>query len=252
MKIATHVLLFNQDKWILKNIENSAPFVDKIYVSWSELPWDYNKNARVQFKNKSDLSILEQSPYIDKIEIVSGVWDKDEDQRNACLDTAKRDGMDYLLIHDADEFYTKSDFQKLIDGIKSNPDYDYYTTPWITFWKNFDNVISTKEGDIICGYPEVALNIKRGNRFVRCRRPNGSKIKRLDSLCHHASYVLTDDECWYKINTWGHAHQFNTKLWFDNKWLKWTDETIGLHPITPNAWYTTKKYDNDLPEVLQK
>ena len=106
MKIATHLLLFNQDQWILKNIEMIGSFVDKIYVAWSELPWDYNPNARGNFKNNSDPKILEQSPYWDKIEVIKGVWNKDEDQRNACLDAAKRDGMDYLLIIDADEFYT--------------------------------------------------------------------------------------------------------------------------------------------------
>jgi hypothetical protein len=35
------MLYFNQDKWILKTIENCGPFVDKIYVAWSEKPWSY-------------------------------------------------------------------------------------------------------------------------------------------------------------------------------------------------------------------
>lgn len=250
MKIASHVLLFNQDKWILKNIENSAPFVDKIYVAWSELPWEYNKNARKTFRNKSQLSILDKSPHKDKIEIIKGIWSTDEAQRNACLDAAKRDGMDYLLIHDADEFYTEKDFKKLIDGIKQNPDYDYYTTPWISFWKDFEHIIIKKNNDIILGYPEVAINLNREHRFVRCRKPSGTKVKQLNSLCHHASYVLTDEECFTKINTWGHAHEFNTQVWYETKWLNWTTETTSLHPISPNEWWTTKKYESKLPKVL--
>lgn len=252
MKIATHVLLFNQDKWILKNIENSGPFVDKIYVSWSEYPWNYNKNARKQFKNKSDLSILDKSPYRDKIEIIKGVWDLDEDQRNACAIEAKKDGMDYLLVHDADEFYTQSDFEKIINGIKKEPDYDFYKTPWITFWKDFEHVIADKNGRIIGGHPEVAINLNRGIRFTRCRRPSGNTSKVLGALCHHASYVLTDEECWSKINTWGHAHQFNTKKWFDEKWVNWTEQTTHLHPISPIEWYCTVKFNTGkLPEVLK-
>lgn len=250
MKIASHVLLYNQDRWILKNIENSAPHVDKIYVAWSELPWNYNKNARSVFKNKSHPSILENSKYKDKIVLIKGVWDKDEDQRNACLKAAKADGMDYLLMHDADEFYTHEDFKGIVQTIKDNLNYDYYTTPWITFWKTFDYVISKENGNIVCGYPEIALNLNRNNKFVRCRRPSGDKIYKMNYLCHHASYVLDDKTCWEKINTWGHAHQFNTRKWFNNKWKNWNPSMTNLHPISPKEWYKAVKYEGSLPEVL--
>jgi len=155
MKFATHILFFNQDRWILKNIEMIAPFVDKIYVAWSELPWSYNPAARDLFKNKSNPELLKQSPYYDKIVLIKGVWNLDEDQRNACLDAAKQDGMDYLLMIDADEFYHPNDLKKLIEDIKENPDYEYYTTPWITYWKDFDHLLVMENGSIINGYPEV-------------------------------------------------------------------------------------------------
>jgi len=236
MKIATHILLFNQDRWILKNIEMIAPFVDKIYVAWSEFPWSYNPQARDLFKNKSNPDILKQSPYYNKIELITGVWNLDEDQRNVCLDAAKRDGMDYLLMIDADEFYSCDDLSKLIEDIKFNPNYDYYTTPWFTFWKDFNHVLVNENGHVINGHPEVCVNLKHENRFVRCRRPSGSHIKQLNSICGHASYVLTDEECWSKINTWGHAHQFDKEHWYKNKWLNWNENTLDLHPITPSLW----------------
>ncbi len=245
MKFATHLLLFNQDAWILDNINMIGEFVDKIYISWSEYPWSYNPNAREQFKNKSNPDILKQSKYYDKIVLIRGEWKLDEDQRNSCLDAAKKDGIDILLIIDADEFYSKDDLVNLIQSIKDNPNYDYYTTPWITYWKDFNHIISKSDGDVICGYPEVALNIKSGNRFVRCRRPSGNKIYRLTSMCKHASYILSDDECWSKINTWGHSHQFNTTEWYNIKWLRWNEDTINLHPISPTEWYKAIKTPNE-------
>jgi hypothetical protein len=219
MKFATHVLLFSQDKWILKNIDNSGPFVDKIYISWSDEPWTYNKDARGNFKNKSNLELLKKSKYYDKIEIISGVWDTEESQRNACVDKAKKDDIDYLITHDADEFYTYDTFAKLINDIKENPNYDFYTTPWVSFWKTFDNIIVGENGSTIIGFPEIAINIKKGIRFVRCRKPSGTKVKQLDCLCYHASYVLNDEECWDKISTWGHTHQFDREKWYKTKWL---------------------------------
>jgi len=246
MKIATHLLFFNQDAFILKNIEMIAPFVDKIYVAWSEFPWSYNSQARDFFKNKSNPELLKQSPYYDKIELIVGEWNLDEDQRNSCLDAAKRDGMDYLLIIDADEFYTQDDLKKLITDIENNPDYEYYTTPWFTYWKDYNHVIVDKNNDYINGYPEVCVNLKYNNRFVRCRRPSGSKIKELTSMCGHASYVLNNEECWSKINTWGHAHQFNRNQWYMDKWINWNENTINLHPINPSAWYKTIKTPENL------
>lgn len=251
MKFATHILFFNQDQWILKNIDMIGPFVNKIYVAWSEFPWIYNPSARNQFKNKSNPELLKQSSYYDKIVLIKGEWNLDEDQRNACLDAAKRDGMDYLLIIDADEFYCTDDLKKLIEDIKANPDFEYYTTPWITYWKDFNHVIIKQNDDKICGYPEICVNLKYNNRFVRCRRPSGNKIKLLTSICCHASYVLTDEECWSKINTWGHAHQFNKEEWFKNKWKNWTENTINLHPIVPHDWYKAIEFNKNLPEVLK-
>lgn len=54
MKFGVHMLYFNQDKWILKTIENCAPFVDKIYIAWSEKPWNYNDSAS-KFINNSNV-----------------------------------------------------------------------------------------------------------------------------------------------------------------------------------------------------
>jgi hypothetical protein len=252
MKIASHVLFFNQDRWMLKHIEMIAPFVDKIYIAWSEFPWSYNPNARDSFKNKSNPEILKQSPYYDKIELITGIWNLDEDQRNSCLNAAKRDGMDYLLIIDTDEFYHSDDLKKIVDSIKANPDFEYYTTPWITYWKDFDHIIITENGNFINGYPEICVNLKYENKFVRCRRPSGTKIKQLTPICKHASYVVSDEDCWTKINTWGHAHQFNKEEWFRNKWINWNEDTLNLHPINPNHWYRAIKTPDEfkIPYLL--
>lgn len=253
MKIATHVLLFNQDKWIMKNIENAYNYVDKIYISYSEKPWNYNINARNQYKNIINLDIIKNSKFFDKIVLIEGDWNTEEEQRNTCIEFAKKDNIDYLITHDADEFYTNSGFRDLVKGIIDNPEFDYYTTPWVTFWKDFDNVICDDKNNLVIGYPEIAINLNRGIKFKRCRIPTGDKIKRLNSLCYHASYVLSDDECLTKINTWGHSHQFDTKKWYNDKWLNWNESVTCLHPISPCIWFNTKKYDiNDLPEILKK
>jgi len=251
MKFATHILFYNQDKWILKNIEMIAPYVEKIYIAWSNKPWIYNRKARTDFKNNSNLDILKISPFYNKIQIIKGDWNYDEDERNACLDAAKKDNIDYLLIIDADEFYFKKDIENIIDDIKNNPDFDYYTTPWLCFWKSFKNVVQNKNNSII-GYPEIAINVKKDLKFKRCRIPTGKIKKQLNYLCFHASFVLTDKECWEKINTWGHSHQIKSDSWYKTKWLEWNEDTRYLHPAEFKEWYKTIKYKKELPEILKE
>ena len=249
-KFAVHALLFDSQRWILKMIENCGPYVEKIYVAYSELPWTYNPGARSTIKNTADPSILLDSQYANKIELIRGVWERDEDQRNACLDRAKADGMDFLIIQDADEFYKQRDYSRMIEQIANNPEYDFYKTPWCIFWKSFDYVLEGENGSTVIGFPEVAINCKRNIRFVRARTPNSQNYFLLDALCYHGSYVSTDDEMHRKIHTWGHAHQFDRDAWYQNKWLRWTETMENLHPVFPHVFRSAVRYTGVLPEVL--
>ncbi len=51
MKFATYVMTFDQGKWIMRNLENAYPHVDRIYVMHSHLPWRYKSNAREKYVN---------------------------------------------------------------------------------------------------------------------------------------------------------------------------------------------------------
>ena len=141
MKFATYVMVFGQEKWIMRNLENAYPHVDVIYVMYSKLPWGYNPKARETYTNTFDISIIENSPYIDKIVIIEGDWMSDTEQRNDCLRIAKEDGMDFLMVHDADEFYFHKDFKKLRSFVESHPEVDVFDVNLYAFWKSFKNII---------------------------------------------------------------------------------------------------------------
>ena len=250
-RFCSHLCVFGQDRWLDKHISMIGQYVEKVYLSYSDIPWDYNKMARQQFKNSFNPDSLKDHKYYDKIEFIKGTWDLDEQQRNSCLDAAKRDGFDYMFIIDCDEFYKYDDIQKMIDNINNNPDYEYYTTPWLSFWKDYQHIVINENNDPIIGYPEVCINLHKDQRFIRCRRPSGTKNYQLDSLCYHMSNVLTDQECWTKINTWGHSHQFSVGQWFQEKWLNWNENTLDLHPVNPPVWKQAVKHNYELPEILK-
>ena len=253
MKFATHLILFGNDKWVLKNIENVYPFVEKIYIAYSKFPWIYNPESRDLYTKELDLSFIKESIYYDKIEIIEGIFDTEEIQRNICLDKAVSDGMDFLYIIDSDEFYSFSDFEKMNKYINENSSYNIYRTSWINFWKELDIITIKENGEVIAGFPDVCVNLKKGLRFVNKRTVCKDNIGVIpDVCCFHMSYVLTDDEVKQKIETWGHTKDFDTNKWYQEKWLNWNEDSIGLHPIQPNAWYKAIKFTGELPEVLRK
>jgi hypothetical protein len=252
MKFATHIVLFGQDKWIMKCIENAYSHVDRIYIAYSEKPWGYNPNARNTYRNSFDLNIIKQSKYINKITIIEGDWLTEESQRNACVDRAKGDNIDYLMIHDADEFYFHDSFEQIKMFIVNHPAYDIYTCGWISFWKNFKYITVSNLSTKIVGNPQIFINLKKDVKFINKRRPNGSQIINIpNAICYHASYVLTDAELQEKLKTWGHHNDFNVDAWYNNIWLKWTPNMTNIHPVNPPAWCKAIEFNEELPEVLK-
>jgi len=257
-KFATHVLLFGQDKWIMRNIENAYPHVDKIYVAHSPLPWAYNKSAREKYTDSFDLGLLAKSEFADKITVISGVWDTEEAQRNACVDQAIKDGMDYLIIHDADEFYFHENFKMIIEFIEKHPNFELYKIGWFCFWKSFNYILLGEDGKKLIGYPEFAINLKADVKFQSKRRPftprmaiKSAVIPADVGVCYHGSYVLTNEEVYQKINTWGHANDFDREKWYKEIWLKWTPQMKNLHLVSPAAWSQAVHFDGALPEVIK-
>jgi hypothetical protein len=249
-RFAAHVLMFNCDQFILRMIDNCAPFVEKIFVAYSEVPWSYNPKARHRYENPTNKELLQSSRHLSKIELIEGVWDRDEDQRNACLDRARAEGFDYLIIQDADEFYTNDAYERNVAGIIENPDWDVYSIKYFVFWKSLQYVIGTKDGSITTGDAPFALNCHSNIRFLKSRSLDSLSTFPLDGLCYHLAYVLSDDELHRKINTWTHSHEFNTESWFKRKWVNWTEETRNLHPIQPSVWQRAVRFSGDLPECL--
>jgi uncharacterized protein (UPF0335 family) len=249
-KFALHVLMWNCDKFILRMIENCGPYVEKIYVAYSTNVWSYNPKAKNIFHNSTKKNILENSKYFEKIEIIEGEWETEVEQRNACLQKAKDEGFDFLIIHDADEFYKNADYQNNFKEIIQNPDFDIYQMPWCTFWKSLEYIIETKSGEFIDGYQNFAINCKKDILFNRARGTNAKSVFKLSGVCFHLSYVNSDDEIYSKINTWGHSSEFNREKWFKNKWLKWNENTKDLHPLLRGLWVKAVKYQGTLPEVL--
>jgi len=213
--------------------------------------------AREKFVNQSSLDLVEASPHREKIEVITGVWDTEEQQREHCRLRAVAEGFDFLIVQDADEFYTAEDYQKNLAIMRANPGYEVYQTPWVNFWKSVEyalvhrhhlGVVNTIYGTC----PLFAMNLKLPVQFESRRVPRAAtSVFRLPGVCLHLSYVFSDMDLFTKIGTWGHSHQVN-KNWFKWKWLAWHPGKRNLNPISSVEWPRAVRYTGHLPPELKE
>jgi hypothetical protein len=239
-------------------IENTGDLVDKIYLSHSRVPWSaYNKLAIDIHQSTMSIELIADFPHKEKIVWLEGIWKTEEDQRNHSLDRARADGMDYMIIQDADEFYHPNEFSNNLKEIASNPNYPVYRCPWIVFWKDLKHVIQVRNTSgnfaTITTCPNFAINLNMSEvRFVNRRLvAQMDQAYQLSGLCYHLAWVLSDDSVLKKIETWGHSHQFNYMKWFKHKWLAWREETRYIGTISRANYLKAIRFEGTIPAELK-
>lgn len=243
--IAAMGIYYKQDHFLKKWLDNLYPYVDKIYIGYSEKAWGYITGAK-EFDDEPDdfQKILEIYPDNEnKIIVIEGVWKLEEDERNTVLEHIRKDGFDYCMIIDLDEFASYEFFQKVYHEVEKERNINLWKVPWVFLWKTEEYVVADKGKNPWVGYPEFILKCDNSYRFKRARIPdvpvNESSIITIpeyeDRLIHY-SYCVDDIEMLRKVNTWGHAHQFNASKWLKKKWYKNPSKVKNIHPVTPKIW----------------
>lgn len=257
-KLACHILAYNVDLFIEHTLRNCAPHVSKIYVMYPGRPWGYRPEAREARTNPTSKAFVQKAiekvkrelPKPPEFEIIEGDWELDEDTRNAALDKARSEGFDWLLIQDADEFYTKSAWEMLLRKLAVTPA-DCIRTSWYIFWKSPQTVIEHHHGSIKDNNVGFALRCAEGIRFERSRTPNTNNVELVDASCYHYAYVMSDEAMFEKITSWGHSHQFNPTRWYRRKWQRWTLSSRNLHPVHPKMWRRVVRFPNEQPDFAE-
>jgi hypothetical protein len=153
-----------------------------------------------------------------------------------------------VLILDPDEFYTKGDFGRL-KQILSSASGTAYASAMHTYWKNGYRIDPPEKHR-----PCVAVRSGSRARFTHSRGTNASLLRLPnDLILHHFSWVRTDYEVLRKISHYGHSREFDTRRWYEDKWIKWMPGSKDFHPITPGQYHDTVKAEvpDDLKEVYE-
>lgn len=205
-----------EERFIPKFIQSMADRVDEIVVLNSTIPW-YGDRDRVDNTATIARSL--------GATVFQEHWLTEEDQRNAgqeyCSD------YDWVICLDPDEFMTDDQWETLITFLEKAPLNAYVTGMQHTLWKR-GYVIDPPEE-----YKQI-IAVRPSVRFTDKRVVNNAWGHTPTEL-YHFSWARTDEECWRKINSYGHANEFDPLRWFSEVWMDWTPEMQNLHPLSPEA-----------------
>lgn len=250
--IAAHMLGYGVNRFLPDSVSHVLPHVDKLFVGYSAKPFSYNQAVRETETNSTSRESFTRLEGGSKVEVIDGDWATEEDARNACLDAARRQGFDWLLVIDADEFYTEQSWEQLLNSLRGSARKDHIITTWYNFFKSSHYVLMERDGSIKSINAGFALRCSSSIRFRDRRLTTAGRSQILDCPCYHYGYVMSDDEMITKISTWSHAADFNRERWYRLKWQNWTPGTKNLHPVVPTTWPKAVRFPLPQPDFAHK
>lgn len=211
MRFGSVAIAYKEERFIGKHLDHLPDWIEEKLVLNSTKPWqgedvdDYTGDvARAHGAT-----------------VVQHDWASEHDQRNAGQDWFH--DFDWIIILDPDEFLPEGAWLTLHEFLQQASGQAYVCREQFTYWKKGMRVQPQED------YKQI-IAVRPSVRFID-KRVVDSHWGYAPVSLHHFSWARTDEEVWNKISHYGHAHEFDTKDWYENVWLK--NKTEDLHPLTP-------------------
>lgn len=231
MRLACVTVAYCEQRLIAPFIQHMQNRVDEIVVLNSTRPWH---GEEVEHDNTAAIARSLGCTVFEEY------WPTEDAQRNTgqeyCSD------YDWVIILDPDEFILDEDWDKLVQFLEVAPLDAYVCNNQYTLWKK-GYVIDPPED-----YKQI-IAVRPSVRFVD-KRVVDSPWGYAPAELWHFSWARSDAEVWRKINSYGHAGEFDALKWFSEVWADWEPTMTDLHPLTPSALHQALYID--LPEELKK
>ncbi len=225
MNIGIITVAFNEPDFIVPCIKQFDGFNFPHLVLVSKKPW------RGQYIQDETWALAKMN--LRNGEVIIDEWPGQAEQFNYGLEILQKDGIDWALIVDADEFYTAEDIGRLVEQIRTT-EYDaILATDMNVYWKTPEYEITPDQND----YPVIA--VKTNQRFSNKRHLGPTTITTNTApgiTMYHMSYVRTHDQMKKKIETFEHSHEFDTEQWYYDTWTWWNPDAKFLHPTVPSKF----------------
>jgi len=221
MKIAVLIIAYNEERYIGACIKQWEGLVDKVVVLLSAKPW----NGVPSEADRTEMIARKMGA-----EVIIQDWRTEAEQRSwGC---ARLYDYDFVIINDADEFYTREDRVKIIEHLEKNKNEPCFRCPnMVTYWKTPEYIFDPPDGH----KPIIVVNPKKV-KFYEHRQPmpvEETKLQEYQPIIpvtmHHFSWVRSDKEVKEKIEHYSHADIIKPN-WYEDVWLKWEPNMDDIRP----------------------
>lgn len=226
-------VVYEDSGFLQESVHRVYPFLKKILFLVGFEPWKGAGHSK--YPVQAIERIFSMPDPDKKFVVVQKYWPTEEDQRNEGLKILRELDCDWCVVIDDDELYNRQEFYNALQKVSAGYDrgLSAFIVPQQIYWKNRDTVISGLSGSL----PTFAFTDENHVHFTTHRAyqvdiGSWANFDANDIVCHHMSYVRTDEQMLRKVSTFSHADEIRND-WYQNKWMKWNKDATELHPINP-------------------
>jgi len=225
--------VYEDSGFLQESVERAYDAVDMILFLVNTSPW-----RGVGDRKYVDETICKIRSFDDpdnKFHLVHSYWNTEEEQRNFGTLYLRMNKIEWHFIADDDELYNTNDLKKAISKLDVGYNSAYLVKHQI-YWKQRDWAVDGDVGAfptflITDGKVKFSVNrmiiVGGGRTWV--------SFDEKDIVCHHMSYVRSDESMLRKIKNFSHAEEIKEK-WYDKVWMQWKLGDKHFHPTSPKAF----------------
>ncbi|CAM9252953.1 unnamed protein product [Discosporangium mesarthrocarpum] len=186
------------------------------------------------------------------MDVVVSQWATEEEQREFGSQLIREDprGFKRVLVLDTDEFWHPVELSRALVLAARTPSVPFIRATMATYWATLRGVISPPEPLRVLWLMDPHRCHWYKDREIECLveggadtaggtadRHQGLELDSSVAVCHHLSYVRTDEEVLRKTSSFAHASDVQAG-WFERSWVGWaTNHSLtDLHPTRPSAY----------------
>ena len=236
IKIGAVYCVYDASTFLYESVHRIYPLMDKIVFILNTKPWYGDPVQDEPFNTYK--KILSMKDPDNKFELLTGTWEDETSQRNAGLDLLRGFRIDWCLIIDDDELFNRSELNGTIKMLDTAQHAAYLIYHQI-YWKNRNTIIEGKFGSFPTFTRTDGHVYFNQDRMIIVDKPlTWFTISADNIMCYHMSYIRSDQEMLRKVNNFSHAKDIIPD-WYEEKWLKWDEDMIDLHPSYANGFKKT-------------
>ena len=235
-KMGAVYCVYDSSAFLNESVQRIYPLMDRIVFMLNTKPWYGDSVSNEPLNTYMRISSMPDPD--EKFAILIGPWQDEAFQRNLGLEFLRNRKIDWCLIVDDDELFDRSELG-LVKGMLETAVHAAYLMYHQIYWKNRETVIEGLFGS----FPTIArtngtVNFNK-DRMILVNSPHTwFSISANNIVCHHMSYVHSDEEMYRKIKNFSHANDIIPD-WYTKKWLNWKEGDIDLHPSVGKCFKRT-------------